>query len=201
MKKLISVFALCALFCTGLFAQEDSKSSNYGLERPLRFEVGYAPLLGVDFRGAYMFPINDVLRWDVGAEANVFIPGPFDVLAHAGTIYTAETRTFCGIPFNFLAFGSFWWWDFYVSYGFGLGINTAGGAAFLPFDARIGWQPGARKNNRFAFKLETVLFGNTYGDNRYEYINGTRGKKLDDISVKTHFVISPRLNIGLAVRF
>ncbi|MCI6186419.1 MAG: hypothetical protein MR739_04495 [Spirochaetia bacterium] len=201
MKKLISVFALCALFCTGIFAQEDSKSSNYGLERPLRFEVGYAPLFGVDFRGAYMFPINDVLRCDVGAEANVFIPGPFDVLAHAGTIYTAETRTFCGIPFNFLVFGSLWWWDFYVSYGFGLGINTAGGAAFLPFDARIGWQPGARKNNRFAFKLETVLFGNTYGDNRYEYINGTEGKKLDDISVKTHFVFSPRLNIGLAVRF
>ena len=82
-----------------------------------------------------------------------------------------------------------------------MGINTAGGAAFLPFDARIGWQPGARKNNRFAFKLETVLFGNTYGDNRYEYINGTEGKKLDDISVKTHFVFSPRLNIGLAVRF
>ena len=201
MKKLISVFALCALFCTGIFAQEDSKSSNYGLERPLRFEVGYAPLFGVDFRGAYMFPINDVLRCDVGAEANVFIPGPIDVLAHAGTIYTAETRTICGIPFNFLAFGSFWWWDFYVSYGFGLGINTAGGAAFLPFDARIGWQPGARKNNRFAFKLETVLFGNTYGDNRYEYSNGTEGKKLDDISVKTHFIISPRLNIGLAVRF
>ena len=201
MKKLISVFALCALFCTGIFAQEDSKSSNYGLERPLRFEVGYAPLFGVDFRGAYMFPINDVLRCDVGAEANVFIPGPIDVLAHAGTIYTAETRTICGIPFNFLAFGSLWWWDFYVSYGFGLGINTAGGAAFLPFDARIGWQPGARKNNRFAFKLEKVLFGNTYGDNRYEYINGTEGKKLDDISVKTHFVFSPRLNIGLAVRF
>ena len=200
MKKLISVFALCALFCSGLFAQEDSKSSNYGLERPLRFEVGYAPLFGVDFRGAYMFPINDVLRWDVGAEANVFIPGPIDVLAHVGTIYV-NTSTVYGIPFNFLAFGSFWWWDFYVSYGFGLGINTAGGAAFLPFDARIGWQPGARKNNRFAFKLETVLFANTYGDNRYEYINGTRGKKLDNISVKTHFVISPRLNIGLAVRF
>ena len=107
MKKLISVFALCALFCCGLFAQEDSKSSNYGLERPLRFEVGYAPLLGVDFRGAYMFPINDVLRWDVGAEANVFIPGPIDVLAHVGTIYSG-TSTFYGIPFNFLAFGSFW---------------------------------------------------------------------------------------------
>ena len=147
-----------------------------------------------------MFPINDVLRWDVGAEANVFIPGPIDVLAHVGTIYSG-TSTIYGIPFNFLAFGSFWWWDFYVSYGFGLGINTAGGAAFLPFDARIGWQPGARKNNRFAFKLETVLFANTYGDNRYEKINGTRGKKLDNISVKTHFVISPRLNIGLAVRF
>ena len=198
MKKLISVFALCALFCCGLFAQEDSKSSNYGLERPLRFEVGYAPLLGVDFRGAYMFPINDVLRWDVGAEANVLTPGFIEVLAHAGTM---EAIPVVGIPVNFLAFGSFWWWDFYVSYGFGLGINTAGGAAFLPFDARIGWQPGARKNNRFAFKLEKVLFGNTYGDNRYEYINGKEGKKLDDISVKTHFIISPRLNIGLAVRF
>lgn len=198
MKKLISVFALCALFCCGLFAQEDSKSSNYGLERPLRFEVGYAPLLGVDFRGAYMFPINDVLRWDVGAEANVLTPGFIEVLAHTGTM---EAIPAFGIPVNFLAFGSFWWWDFYVSYGFGLGINTAGGAAFLPFDARIGWQPGARKNNRFAFKLETVLFGSTYGDNRYEDINGKKGKKLDDISVKTHFIISPRLNIGLAVRF
>lgn len=175
-------------------------SGQRALFQPLRFELGYAPLLGVDFRGAYMFPINDVLRWDVGAEANVLIPGPIEMLAHVGTIY-GGTSTVVGTPVNFLAFGSFWWWDFYVSYGLGLGINTAGGAAFLPFDARIGWQPGARKNNRFAFKLETVLFGSTYGDNRYKIINGTNGEKLDDISVKTHFIISPRLNIGLAVRF
>ena len=176
MKKLISVFALCALFCTGIFALESPN-------RPIRIEFEYVTYLGLDVKGVYTFRINDVLRWDVGLEVN------------------AIDQALFGRSQNVLAVGSFCFWDFYASYGLGIGFNDAGGAAFIPLDLRIGWQPGARKNNRFAFKLETVLFGNTYGDNRYEYINGTRGKKRDDIRVKTHFVSSPRLNIGLAVRF
>lgn len=198
MKKIFLSLALCLAFVTGLFAEEKAERKNFGLERPLRFELGYAPLLGVDFRGAYMFPINDVLRWDVGAEANVLAPGFLETLMHVKTINADESIT-VGIPINFLGFGSFWWWDFYVSYGLGLGVNTAGGAAFIPFDARIGWQPGARKNNRFAFKIETVLFGSTYADKRY--YTKSDGTKVETESKKAHYIISPRLNLGLAVRF
>ena len=64
--------------------------------------------------------------------------------------------------------------------------SPSGSAAFLPVDFRIGWQPGARKNRRFAFKLEAGLYGTTYGEKN---------------SKKTIFLVSPRTTIGLAVRF
>ena len=170
MKKLISVFALCALFCCGLFAQEDSKSSNYGLERPLRFEVGYAPLLGVDFRGAYMFPINDVLRWDVGLEVN------------------SIDLVLSGRSQNVLAVGSFCFWDFYTSYGLGIGFNDAGGAAFIPLDLRIGWEPGFRKDKKWGFKLETGLFGNTYK------------ARISNNEFKTKYTPEPKIGVGAVFR-
>lgn len=98
---------------------------------------------------------------------------------------------------NILAVGDFWFWDFYTSYGVGLGINTVGKVAFIPFDLRIGWEPGSRKNNRFAFKLEAGLFGNTYGAKVYEYNNGSKG---DYVRTDIKYVISPKVNIVAAVR-
>ena len=75
MKKLISVFALCALFCTGLFAQETEvkKSGNNWYEN-LRIEAEVPLLFNFDFRGTYEFPINDALKWGAGLDFNILNP-------------------------------------------------------------------------------------------------------------------------------
>ena len=85
--------------------------------------------------------------------------------------------------------------DFWGRTELGSTPSPSGSATFLPVDFRIGWQPGARKNRRFAFKLEAGLYGTTYGEK-----NSTNdGNKV--LSKKTIFLVSPRTTIGLAVRF
>ncbi|MDD5928612.1 MAG: hypothetical protein PUC37_02300 [Spirochaetales bacterium] len=193
MKKFLCVLVVCLTFGAGLLAAEES--DNHGLERPIRLELGYSPLLGVDFRGAYMFPINDVLRWDVGMDMNVIHPGPLEQTIYTGgLVWIAGEYLKFGTAINFLAHGSFWWWDFYATYGLGLSVNTLGGVAFIPFDLRIGWEPGALKNNRVAFKLETALFGTSVALGVYK----ENGELVD--KTPAYYTISPRLNIGVAVR-
>ncbi len=57
------------------------------------------------------------------------------------------------------AFASFWFWDFYASYGLGIAVNKEFGPVMLiPTDFRIGWQPNFRKRDRgFLFKMELGL--------------------------------------------
>ena len=74
-----------------------------------------------------------------------------------------------GDSINTILFGSFWFGDWYTTYGFGLGISKLGGAAFIPADLRIGWQPGSRKNKRCAFKLEFAAMGSSVA--RYRRVN------------------------------
>ncbi len=190
MKKIISVLALCALFCSGLFALESPN-------RPIRIEAEYVPLVGIDVKGVYTFRINDVLRWDIGLDVNTINPGLLTSLAASGTIEFG-TSTEVGRSINILAVGSFCFWDFYTSYGVGVGINTAGGAAFLPFDLRIGWEPGFRKDRMWGFKLETGLFGNTYGAKVYEYDGNSKGALLR--TDKAKYIVSPKIAAGAVFR-
>ncbi len=74
--------------------------------------------------------------------------------------------------------------------------SPSGSAAFLPVDFRIGWQPGARKNRRFTFKLEAGLYGTTYSKKITDYYDTSKV-----LSKKIIFLVSPRTTIGLAVRF
>ena len=189
MKKLISVFALCALFCTGLFALESPN-------RPIRIEAEYVPLFGVDVKGVYTFRINDVLRWDVGLDVNTINPGLITSLVVGGV--ESGTFTQVGRSINVLAVGSFCFWDFYTSYGLGIGFNTAGGAAFIPFDLRIGWEPGFRKDRMWGFKLETGLFGNTYGAKVYKLDGNSKGEFLR--TDKAKYIISPKIAVGAVFR-
>lgn len=192
MKKFLCALAVALALCTTVAAED---SDNHGLERPIRLELGYTPAFGVDFRGAYMFPINDVLRWDVGLDVNVLYPGPLEQTIYTGgLIWVAGEYIQFGCPINFLACGSFWWWDFYASYGLGFSVNTIGGGVFLPFDLRIGWEPGALKNNRVAFKLETALFGNSVAI----AVCKDNGEVVD--KTPAYYTVSPRINLGVAIR-
>ena len=198
MKKIICALALCLAICSSIFAKEDtdSKSSDeYELKRPVRIELGYVPLIGFDAKGAYMFRINDVLRWDVGVDVNFINPGIITTLLLSGGPFSGYSVE-VGYSLNILAMADFWFWDFYTSYGLGVGINTVGKAAFIPFDLRIGWEPGARKNNRVQFKLEAGLFVNTYGSKTNERENGITYQ-----TTQIKYIVSPKMNIGLAVRF
>ncbi len=190
MKRVIGMLGLCLSLCSTIFAQENKgeKAKKTGVNRPLRVEIGWTPLSSIDTKAAYMFPINDVLRWDVGIDVNMMEATLADAEVAKNFLEEIQpgTSTNAGKSINIIPLGSFWFWDFYTSYGLGVGINTNGSAAFLPVDFRIGWQPGARKNRRFAFKLEAGLYGTTYGEKN---------------SKKTIFLVSPRITIGLAVRF
>lgn len=202
MKRIIGMLAFCLALCSTVFAQEskDGKAKKTGVDRPMRVEIGWTPLLGIDTKAAYMFPINDVLRWDVGIDVNAMTASLIDTILAKSflkeDLIQAGTSTTVGKSTNIISFGSFWFWDFYTSYGLGVGINTNGSAAFLPVDFRIGWQPGARKNRRFAFKLETGLYGTTYSEKITDYYDTSKV-----LSKKTIFLVSPRTTIGLAVRF
>ena len=186
MKKLICAFAVCLAFCAGLFALE-SPDRPIRVEADLGFGLTNAEL---EARGAYLFRINDTFRWDVGAGVSyvdhAFFPNAY------------------GASTNVIGFGSFWFGDWYVTYGTGVGINELGGAAFIPADLRIGWEPGSRENNRCAFKMEFAAMGTTgYTGKDVEEVSLDYGetelKLKDDASVR--FLIAPTFNLGIAFRF
>lgn len=172
MKKLISVFALCALFCTGLFADETEvkKSSNNWYEN-LRLEAEVPLLISLDFRGTYEFPINDALKWGAGLDFNIINPD-FLTLLFAGPRILGSSTT-VGTSYDITAFATFSFWDFYTSYGIGVGFCSTGGAAFIPFDLRLGWIPGSKSRDKgFFFKMETGFYGGCLGW-KSEYISET----------------------------
>ncbi|MGP1564811.1 MAG: hypothetical protein ACTTHU_05210 [Treponema sp.] len=199
MKRIIGMLAFCLVLCSTIFAQEskDGKAKKTGVDRPMRVEIGWTPLVGIDTKAAYMFPINDVLRWDVGMDVNMMTASSIDIVEGQRILNELLGKNATvGQSINIIPFGSFWFWDFYTSYGLGVGINTIGSAAFLPVDFRIGWQPGARKNRRFTFKLEAGLYGMAYSEKITDYYDTSKV-----LSKKTIFLVSPRTTIGLAVRF
>lgn len=212
MKKLACVFALFCVFVGGAIAQGDNPDN---LQRPIRAEVALniMGINGLDVRAAYTFPINDVFRWDLGLDINFLGNGVFDLFdtfTYAGSDTSGESEyIYFGMSFDILAMASFWFWDFYLSYGLGIGINTVGGSAFLPFDIRLGWEPASRKNNLATFKIEAGLFATTLGTEiyKYKYYYETHdtyeyryGRQVFDRS-EVKYVLLPGLNVGVVFRF
>ena len=103
-----------------------------------------------EVRGAYHFPINDILAWDAGLGVRYY-----------SVAFLGGRNPFANNPENSFmteAFASFWFWDFYVSYGFGFSVNGSDGFFIDIADFRIGWQPNFRKtDNGFIFKMELGL--------------------------------------------
>lgn len=197
MKKLLCALFFSLTLVTGLFAEGGLGGfiENNKCERPIRLEADAGLTYGgasFEVKGAYMFRITDNLRWDLGLGVSYNTYAYSDSVPFGSNLN--ENQFYGGDSFNTILFGSFWFGDWYTNYGLGVGVSKAGGAAFIPFDWRIGWQPGSRENNRVAFKLEFALMGSSVAC--YE----TSG--VDNISryKKTVFCIAPRLNLGIAVR-
>ena len=192
MKKIVCVLSACFLLCAGIFAEGESYFETAKVDRPIRLEAAVGLTYGgvsVEARGAYMFKINDTLRWDAGLAYHYATDSALEWKAN-----TADNRVLNAFDSNdILAFASFWFGDWYATYGFGFGINTVGGASVIPVDLRIGWQPGARNNQRVSFKGEFALMGSTWG---IRYISNTTGAVIN----KFNFRVIPLLNLGIAVR-
>ena len=204
MKKLISVFALCALFCSGLFAQETEvkKSGNNWYEN-LRIEAEVPLLFNLDFRGTYEFPINDALKWGAGLDFNILNPDLITAL-----FLGIGTGTAAGTSYDITAFATFSFWDFYTSYGIGVGFCSTGGAAFIPFDLRLGWIPGSKSRDKgFFFKMETGFYGGCLGykyeDSSQTYNSETgRNENITETkSIASYYPYFKFISLGVAYKF
>ena len=159
MKRLIAALLALSMITCAVFAQETETDevetvstetgSNWYDNVRVEVDLGIGVFTNrLEVRGAYMFPINDILRWDAGLELSYFMPA-ISILGALGST-SGQTN---GI--NLIPFGSFWFWDFYVSYGLGLCISPDYGAFFAPCDLRVGWQKDFRKTEKgFLFKME-----------------------------------------------
>ena len=197
MKKLLCAIAVSFAVFSGLFAEGGLGGfiENNKCERPVRIEADLGLAWGgvsAEVRGAYMFRITDTFRWDLGLGLSYSSFSPMDTVL--STAQREENEFPGGDSINTILFASFWFGDWYTTYGFGFGINTLGGAAFIPADLRIGWQPGSRKNNRCAFKLEFAALGSTVA--RYRRINNGTSY----VVIGNAPSIAPRLNLGMSVR-
>ena len=207
MKKLISVLALLAVLCGGLFADEtEDKNSGNNWYDNLRLEAEVPLLLSLDFRGTYEFPINDVLKWGAGLDFNIITPDFFTFLL-AG-LSASGNSTKIGQSYDITAFATFSFWDFYTSYGIGVGFSSTGGATFVPFDWRFGWMPGSKSRDKgFFFKMETGFFGGCLGWNS-EYTNQTYNSETDDYEdttktekVAKYYPYFKFISLGVAYKF
>ena len=156
MKKLLAVIAALAVTVCGAFAQENEPAGDSWVDH-VRIEADVELGLmqfGLEARGAYRFPINDILAWDAGVEMGWCMPGFLVGLSNsANNVDNSKLHTF-----TTEAFASFWFWDFYVSYGLGFAVNAGYGPMLIPADVRVGWQPNFRKtDNGFIFKMELGL--------------------------------------------
>ena len=197
MKKLLCALALSLAVFSGLFAEGGLASfiENNKCERPIRIDADFGLAWGggaAEVRGAYMFRITDTFRWDLGLGLSYTNFSVMDTVL--STAQREENEYAGGDSINTILFGSFWFGDWYTTYGFGLGISKLGGAAFIPADLRIGWQPGSRKNKRCAFKLEFAAMGSSVA--RYRRVNN--GNSYEVIGNAPS--IAPRLNLGIAIR-
>ena len=149
MKKIIAVIAALVVMSGAAFAQDESSGGDSWIDN-LRVEADAG--LGlmtfrIDARAAYRFPISDILAWDAGLGLAL------DMQSFLGAAAGKHSAAFQVTPF-----ASFWFWDFYVSYGFGFSVNGSDGFFIDIADFRIGWQPNFRKTDKgFLFKIELGL--------------------------------------------
>ena len=142
MKKLFCVLAaLIALSCAA-FAQESEKKWYDDLSAGALFRLGF-PTFGLEVHTNYDIPLTDAMHIGVGLNLNLC--ASISVAANGGGGGVDGSSTILN--------ASFWFKDFYASYGLGLGP-----ACFIPYDVRIGWLPENSKKDRGAcFNMEVGI--------------------------------------------
>ncbi len=196
MKKLFCIFTILFACFAGLSAKENSESDANYLKTPLRLEVSYVPAFSADVKVAWSFPINNIFSFDAGINVNCREANMGLIIL--GLIFDGEkSLEYYQRTFNFLADTSFWFYDLYLTYGTGFCCTTAGTFLYVPFDVRLGWEPGARKNKACVPKFEFGYFANTFSfyDDTYDE-KGNVIKKWESILLWNLI-----LSIGVSIRF
>ena len=142
MKKLFCVLAaLLALSCAA-FAQESEKKWYDDLSAGALFRLGI-PVFGLEVHTNYDIPLTDSMHIGLGLN--------FNLCLSIGISVNGEGRSISGS--STILNASFWYKDFYASYGLGLGPGC-----FIPYDVRIGWLPeNSKKDKGACFNMEVGL--------------------------------------------
>lgn len=150
MKKIVCVLIALVGLSAMVFAQ-DGGNSWYKDHLRIEADLGFGIVTtSFEVRSAYRAPITENLRWDAGIHLSYEMPTLLAAIAGGGNVSST----------NIKAFGSFWFWSFYVQYGLGVGFSDSG-VCFNPYDIRLGFQPGINNNNggHWNFKMELGLTG------------------------------------------
>lgn len=205
MKKILCVLVMSLALCGALFAQAAENAASKNWYENIRLEAEVPLLLSLDFSAAYEFPINSVLRWDAGLDVNFIMPDLLTSLMAGLSNLSAETKI--GTSTGITAFASFWFWDFYTRYGLGLGFTSVGGSCFVPFDFRLGWEPGSRNRDKgFFFKMETGFYGGCLGwESKWNKTEYDKDGKAVTVPVTEKYVHNypfyKLLSLGVAYKF
>ena len=151
MKKILSVFVVLGMISCALFAKESSNKWYENLSAGGLLRLGF-PTFGLEIHNRYEFPITESIHIDAGLNLNLCSGWGLTVSSGNDSV-GVETAGLSLIP-NV----SFWFKDFYAYYGLGLGFATE--TMFIPYDVRIGWQPGSSKKEKgVLFNMELGLIG------------------------------------------
>ncbi|MBR5401000.1 MAG: hypothetical protein IK102_04230 [Treponema sp.] len=144
MKKITCIITTLLILVGSIFAQEGHKWTD-GLSAGGLFRLGI-PTSGLEIHSRYAFPITKSIHVDAGLNINLCLSW----YAYGGDAGVAFGGT------SIIPNASVWYKDFYLHYG--LGIGSASKTHFVPYDIRIGWQPGStKKENGVCFNMEMGL--------------------------------------------
>ena len=160
MKKILCVITTFMLLTGLAFAQEGNKWTD-NLSAGGLFRLGF-PTSGLEIHSRYAFPLTESIHVDAGLNINLCLSWA------AGVSFGADSAAVAFGGNSIIPNASIWYKDFYLYYGFGIGSATK--AHFIPYDIRLGWQPGnTKKDEGVCFNMELGLIGTpmeTYENNQ-----------------------------------
>ena len=151
MEKILSVFVALGMISCALFAKESSNKWYDNLSAGGLVRLGI-PTLGLEIHSRYEFPITESIHIDAGLNWN---------LCFGLGLKVSSGNNSAGFEIagsSLISNVSFWFKDFYAYYGLGLGFAKE--PMFIPYDVRIGWQPGSSKKEKgVLFNMELGVIG------------------------------------------
>lgn len=189
MKKLLCVITTLFVLAGAAFTQESKKWYD-DISAGALVRLGlFTNALEVHTR--YEFQLTQSMHIDAGLNVNTAIPSLLGVLAGGASQFGNEgeisekggdvdsVKTSVG-GLSIIPNVSFWFKDFYAFYGLGIGNS------FIPYDIRLGWQPGETKKEKgVCFNME---LGVTATPVVTEYIDENNKEARNEVKYPDFFI-------------